>query len=133
MNSQDIEDKQLLIIDGQLITTILYTISLLISIVIIINQRKRAKGEEGFLTTSEEENITLLNKILIIALLCSYIYLNYKSKDLSEKTGNDTSSLELQIKASWITLIPALIGLYVVATDFSNTNFQTAEIENPFI
>ena len=27
--------------------------------------------------------------------------------------------------------IAAIIGIYVVYTDFSNTNLQTAEIENP--
>lgn len=132
MNNQQIEDQQLLIIDGQWIGTILYIVSLLISLALIINQRKRAKGEEGFLTPSESQTLALINKILILALLFLFIYLNYEAKDLSANTNQDTSSLELQIKASWISLIPALIGLYVVVTDFSNTNFQPAEIENPF-
>lgn len=132
MNNQQIEDQQLLIIDGQFIGTILYIVSLLISLALIINQRKRAKGEEGFLTPSESQTLALINKILILALLFLFIYLDYEAKDLSANTNQDTSSLELQIKASWISLIPALIGLYVVVTDFSNTNFQTAEIENPF-
>lgn len=133
MNEDRITEQQLLIIDGQFVGTILYIASLLISLSLIINQRKRAKGKEGFLTPGESQVLALVNRLLVIGLLFLFIYLNYQAKDLSENTNQDTSSLELQIKGSWIALIPALIGLYVVVTDFSNTNFQTAEIENPFV
>lgn len=132
MNKQKIQDQQLFIIDGQLIGCLLYIASLAISIIIILDQRKKALNKEGFLTTSESQTIALLNKIFILALILLFLYLNYKAKVLSDQTGQDSSSLEKQIIASFISLIPALIGLYVVVTDFSNTNLQTAEIENPF-
>lgn len=132
MNKQKIQDQQLFIIDGQLIGCLLYIASLAISIIIILDQRKKALNKEGFLTTSESQTIALLNKIFILALILLFLYLNYKAKILSDQTGQDSSSLEKQIIASFISLIPALIGLYVVFTDFSNTNLQTAEIENPF-
>lgn len=132
MNEQDIQNQQLFIIDGQLVGCILYIVSLVVSITIILNQRKRALGKEGFLTSEESQTLALLNKIFILALILWFLYLNYKSKNLAANTDQDTSSLELQIIASFISLIPALIGLYVVVTDFSNTNLQTAEIENPF-
>lgn len=132
MNNQDIQNQQLFIIDGQLVGSILYIVSLVVSITIILNQRKRAMGKEGFLTTEESQILALLNKIFILALILWFLYLNYKAKNLSSNTNQDTSSLELQIIASFISIIPALIGLYVVITDFSNTNLQTAEIENPF-
>ena len=132
MNEQNIQDQQLFIIDGQLIGCLLYIASLTISIIIILDQRKKALNKEGFLTTSESQTIALLNKIFILALILLFLYLNYKAKVLSDQTGQDSSSLEKQIIASFISLIPALIGLYVVFTDFSNTNLQTAEIENPF-
>lgn len=131
MNEQDIQNQQLFIIDGQLIGCILYIVSLVISIINILNQRKRSLGKEGFLTPEESQTLALLNKILILALILWFLYLNYKAKDLAANTNQDTSSLELQIIASFISIIPALIGLYVVITDFSNTNLQTAEIENP--
>lgn len=132
MNKQKIQDQQLFIIDGQLIGCLLYIASLAISIIIILDQRKKALNKEGFLTTSESQTIALLNEIFILALILLFLYLNYKAKVLSDQTGQDSSSLEKQIIASFISLIPALIGLYVVVTDFSNTNLQTAEIENPF-
>lgn len=132
MREQDIRNQQLFILDGQLVGCILYIVSLVISIINILNQRKRALGGEGFLTPEESQTLALLNKIFILALILWFLYLNYKSKDLAASTNQDASALELQIIASFISIIPALIGLYVVVTDFSNTNLQTAEIENPF-
>lgn len=132
MNEQELQKEQLFIIDGQLIASILYILTFVITITIIINQRKVALNKDGFLTPEESQVLILLNKIFILLLLLLFLYLNYRSKKLAENTNQDTNALNLQIIASIISLVPALIGLYVVITDFSNTNFQTAEIENPF-
>ena len=131
MREQESRNEQLTIIDGQLIGCILYIISLVASIIIILNQRKRALEKEEFLTSEESQTIALLNKILILGLVLWFLYLNNRAKNFAANTNQDTSALNLQILASIISLIPALIGLYVVITNFSNTNFQTAEIENP--
>ena len=133
MNEQDLQNNQLYIIDGQLIGCFLYIISLVISIIIILDQREKALNNEGFLTSSEAQSIALLNKIFILLLVLLFVYLNYKSKELATDTNQNTDALDLQILASIISIIPALIGLYVVYTSFSDTNLQTAEIENPFI
>ena len=132
MNEQELQKEQLFIIDGQLIASILYILTFVVTITIIINQRKVALNKDGFLTTEESQVLILLNKIFILLLLLLFLYLNYRSKKLAKNTNQDTNALNLQIIASIISLVPALIGLYVVITDFSNTNFQTAEIENPF-
>lgn len=132
MNSEDLQNRQLKIIDGQLIGCVLYIISLIASIVIILNQRKVALNKEQFLTGEESQTIALTNKIFILLLIIFFLYLNYESYSLAKDTNQDTSSLELQIIASILSIIVALIGLYVVSTDFQNTNLQTAEIENPF-
>lgn len=133
MSEQEIQNQQLYIIDNQLVGCILYIVSLTVSIMIILNQRKRALGKEGFLTSQESQTLALLNKIFILALILYFLYLNYRAKNLAANTNQDTSALEKQIVASIISIIPALIGLYVVITNFANTNLQTAEIENPYI
>lgn len=132
MNKEDLQNRQLKIIDGQLIGCVLYIISLVASIVIILNQRKVALNKEQFLTSEESQAIALTNKIFILLLIIFFLYLNYESYSLAKDTNQDTSSLELQIIASILSIVVALIGLYVVSTDFQNTNLQTAEIENPF-
>lgn len=133
MDEQELQKEQLFIIDGQLIASILYILTLIVTIIIIINQRRIALNKKGFLTSKESQVIILLNKIFILLLLLIFLYLNYRSKKLAQDNNQETNTLRLQIVASVISLIPALIGIYVVINDFSNTNFQTAEIENPFI
>lgn len=132
MNSKELQNRQLKIIDGQLVGCILYIISLIVSIIIIVNQRKNALNKEQFLTGEESQTIALTNKIFILFLVILFLYLNFESYRLAKDTNQDTSALELQIIASILSIAVALIGLYVVATNFSNTNLQTAEIENPF-
>lgn len=132
LNEQELQKEQLFIIDGQLIGTILYILSFVATITVIVNQRKVALNKKGFLTTEESQIIITLNKIFILLLLLLFLYLDYRSKKLAKNTNQDVSSLNLQIIASIISLVPALIGLYVVITNFSATNFQTAEIENPY-
>lgn len=132
MNEEKLQKEQLFIIDGQLIASILYILSFVATIIVIINQRKLALNKKGFLTVEESQIIITLNKIFILLLLLLFVYLNYKSIKLAENTNQNTNSLNLQMISSIISLVPALIGLYVVITDFSVTTFQTAEIENPF-
>ena len=132
MNEEKLQKEQLFIIDGQLIASILYILSFVATIIVIINQRKLALNKKGFLTVEESQIIITLNKIFILLLLLLFVYLNYKSIKLAENTNQNTNSLNLQMISSIISLVPALIGLYVVITDFSATNFQTAEIENPY-
>ena len=132
MNEEKLQKEQLFIIDGQLIASILYILSFVATIIVIINQRKLALNKKGFLTVEESQIIITLNKIFILLLLLLFVYLNYKSIKLAENTNQNTNSLNLPMISSIISLVPALIGLYVVITDFSATTFQTAEIENPF-
>lgn len=132
MNEEKLQKEQLFIIDGQLIASILYILSFVATIIVIINQRKLALNKKEFLTVEESQIIITLNKIFILLLLLLFVYLNYKSIKLAENTKQNTNSLNLQMISSIISLVPALIGLYVVITDFSATTFQTAEIENPF-
>lgn len=131
MNQEEKQEKQLFIIDGQLIGSILYIVSLIISIIIIIDQRKSALNKERILTNSEAQSLALANKIFIFLLILWFLYLNYKSYEFSKNTNQDTSSLKLQIFASFLSIIGGIIGIYVVYTNFQNTNLQTAEIENP--
>ena len=133
MKKEELEQQQLFIIDGQLIGCLLYIVSLIVSIIIILDQRKKVVGKKEFLTNEESQILALGNKIFIVLLIIWFLYLNYKSYQLAEETNQDTSALQIQLVASVLSLIVGLMTLYVVATNFQNTNLQTAEIENPFI
>lgn len=132
MNSK-LENKKNYIIDGQLFNSILSIVGIIIGIIIILDQKEKANDRTGFLKSNESQNLALITKIIFVIVVFYSLYLNYESYDLATITNQDTSSLELQIGASYLSIVVSLIGLYVVLTNYSDTNLQTSEIENNFL
>lgn len=131
--NKNLQEMKNSIIDGQLLNSILSILPLIIGIVIILDQKEKANKKDGFLTNKESQNLALLAKVIFVFIVLHSIELNYESYDLAKETNQNTSSLQLQIGSSYLSLIVALIGLYVVLTNYSDSSFQPAEIENSYI
>ena len=131
--NKNLQNMKNSIIDGQLLNSILSILPLIIGIVIILDQKEKANKKDGFLTNKESQNLALLAKVIFVFIVLHSIELNYESYDLAKETNQNTSSLQLQIGSSYLSLIVALIGLYVVLTNYSDSSFQPAEIENSYI
>lgn len=127
---EDIRDRKNKIINGNLITSILSIISIILGMVIILDQKKKANGKEEFLTNEESQRLALLTKLISLFVVLYSLNLDYQSYNLAKVTNQDTSSLRLELVASYLAIVVSLINLYVVITDYSNTSFQPAEIEN---
>ena len=127
---EDIKNKKNSIINGNLITSILSIISIILGIVIILDQKKKANDKEEFLTNEESQKLALLTKLISLFVVLYSLSLDYQSYNLAKITNQDTSSLRLELVASYLAIVISLINLYVVITDYSNTSFQPAEIEN---
>lgn len=131
--NEELNNKKNSIIDGQLLNSILSIAGIILGIIINLDQKEKANGKEGFLNDNQSQNLALLIKIIFLFVVFYSLNLNYKSYNLAKTTNQDTSSLQLQIYASYLSIAVAIIGLYVVLTNYSNTNFQTSEIENNFL
>ena len=131
--NNDLKNKKNSIINGQLLNSILSIVGIILGIIIILDQKEKANGKDGFLIGRQSQNLALLTKIIFIFVVFYALKLNYESLYLSEITNQDTSSLKLQIGASYLSIATAIIGLYVVITNYSDTNLQTSEIENDFL
>lgn len=127
---EDIRDRKNKIINGNLITSTLSIISIILGMVIILDQKKKANGKEEFLTNEESQRLALLTKLISLFVVLYSLSLDYQSYNLAKVTNQDTSSLRLELVASYLAIVISLINLYVVITDYSNTSFQPAEIEN---
>lgn len=127
---EDIRNRKNKIINGNLITSILSIISIILGMVIILDQKKKTNGKEEFLTNEESQRLALLTKLISLFVVLYSLSLDYQSYNLAKVTNQDTSSLRLELVASYLSIVISLINLYVVITDYSNTSFQPAEIEN---
>jgi len=131
--NNNFKSKKISIINGQLLNSILSIVGIILGIIIILDQKEKANGKGGFLDGNESQNIALITKIIFVFVVFYALKLNYESLYLAKITNQDTSSLKLQIGASYLSIAVAIIGLYVVITNYGNTNLQTSEIENNFL
>ena len=124
------KDEEINAIDIQLLALIVVLISTGISIAITYNQKLNLEKKETIFDSKESFNITLFNRILITVLSLVFLYVNIKLYNLSKKEGEDLKSYILQIIASILAIISALIALYVVKL---STNESIVDVENPII
>ena len=127
---KEVTNRKNYIIDGQLVNSITSIIGILLGIIIIIDQK--ANHKTGFITDEGSQKLAILIKLIFLVITLYSLELNYESYQLSKITHQDTSSLKLQIGASYLSVIVDLIGLYVVLTNYNHTNLQISEIENNF-
>lgn len=127
---EDIRNRKNKIINGNLITSILSIISIILGMVIILDQKKKTNGKKEFLINEESQRLALLTKLISLFVVLYSLSLDYQSYNLAKVTNQDTSSLRLELVASYLAIVISLINLYVVITNYSNTSFQPAEIEN---
>lgn len=112
---------------GVLFFTLLSTV---ISIILTYNQKLDIKGQKTLFSAKNTYKITKFNRILILILGLAFLYINYKLYEISKKEGEDLRPYQLQIFASILTVITALITLYVVSL---STKESVVDIENPII
>jgi len=118
------EDKniELFIINGQLIGCVLYIISLLISILVIYDQKRKSLGEKRLFTDSEVQNLITFNRTFILVLIVFFLILNYLTKQLIVKNRGNTEDINLIIIGSYLSIISACIALYTSLKNYSIDN-----------
>lgn len=114
MNYTNINDDEIKILDIQLIASLLFIGTTCISIFITYNERYNLKYGYRIIDRKTVSHIVKINRLLITSLLITFIYVGYKTRDLDRIKGNNINPDNLEILASYLSLIAGLIILYVV-------------------
>ena len=114
----------------QFYALILTLVTTFISIIITYNQKRELRGKDPMFSGKQIYNITLFNRIFILALSFVFLYVNYNLYSISKKQGENLKPYELQLLASILVIASGLIALYVVS--LSNTE-TIADVENPIV
>ena len=118
-------------LDYQLITTILFLGSLIISILITYDQKQELLNKPRIFTNKQANKYSIFNRFLVVGLSLSFLFINIRDKNIAKKYGKSLEFFNLQIGASELSVLAALIVLYVVLkTNGENYNIVSA-IENP--
>lgn len=114
----------------QLFGLVVSLITLLFSILLTYNQKLKLEKKKTILSSVNSLTLSYINRILILAIAFLFLYVNYKLYNLSKRENEDLKSYILQIVASYLTIISAIIALYVVTLSSTET---VSDVENPII
>ena len=123
--------KEINLLNIQIMTSLTVIITVGISILLTYNQKLDIEGKTTLFTKKKTHNISYINRLTIVITTTIFLYINYVLYKISKKEGEDLKVYNLQIIASILSLIAALIVFYVVSIEPSGD--EISDIENPVI
>ena len=124
------KEEEIKYINYQLIGLGLTLVTTIVAFLITYNQKLQLKNKKELFNSKKALKITKINRTTILLIGILFLYINYKLYKISKEEGENLKSYKLQITASSLTTISAIIALYVVF--LSNTE-TIADVENPTI
>ncbi len=128
MNTQKNEAQ---LLDLQLIATIVYIGSLIISIFLTYNDKMNVLNLNKIFTEKQNRNLSIFNRFLVVILTLIFLYASYKTRELAKIKGEKLENFDLQVIASEISLVSTLIVLYVVIKSQGEQYSIISGISNP--
>lgn len=125
------KEKEVKLLDIQLIATILYIVSLIISISLTINDKQITKKKKSIFTNNQAKNLSIFNRIFIVVLTLTFLYISYQNRDIAKKEKKKIWPFDLQMYASELSLLATIIVLYVVIETSGEQYSIISGIENP--
>lgn len=123
------DDNEIEITNYQIILSIISIGTIIVSIVLLYNNKYKEEYNQGFLNGNDEYNIALYNRIILFFIFLTFLVINYQIYiKIKEKGEEDPTPYLLQVYASLLAFISTIITLYVVLI---SRNEEASNIENP--
>lgn len=127
----DINEEKIKYINLQLIATTGFIIALVVSFTLSVDKRESLRNGNRLYNDKEAQKISLMQTILVFIVALLFLYITYNQYKISHKYHEtDESDLLLQSKTAILSIIAALIGLYIVIKNYNQNNLNIAEIES---
>ncbi len=127
MTNYNLEEADL--IKAQILLSFILLFTTIISISLSYNFLLGLEDKEPIYTEIESSEILILNRTIMFIVAAIFIYINIRDKKVKEKYDLEDEFANLQIDASVLNFIAALIVLYVGLKSGSNITSG----ENPTI
>ena len=125
------EEKEIIAIYAQIIVSAISIIEIIVSILLLYNEKLEIKGEKTLFNAEQTQKISVFNRTFILVTAIVFLIINYALYKISKEQGENLKPYELQIVASYLTIIAAIITLYIVLNPTNEG--QVADVENPII
>ena len=125
------QNDEAYLLDIQIIATILFIGSLLISILITYNDKQITLNKDPILSSKQAANLSIFNRTFVVILTLIFLYINYQSRENARKDNEEMWPFNLQICASELSLLATIIVLYVVIETAGEQYTIVPGISNP--
>lgn len=125
------EEKEIIAIYAQIIVSAISVIEIIISILLLYNEKLDLKGEKTLFSAEETQKISVFNRSFILITAVIFLIINYVLYNISKEQGENLKPYKLQIVASYLTIIAAIITLYIVINPTNEG--EVVDVENPII
>ena len=125
------KDKEIKLLDFQIILTVIYVGSLILSIFITYNDRIELSDNINIFSKKQAKNYSIFNRILVLVLTLAFLFINYENFKITKQKGENTDNSYLQIVASEISTLATIIVLYVVLKSAGEDYTIISGVENP--
>lgn len=127
----NINEEKIRYINLQLIATTGFIIALVISFTLSVDKRESLRNGNRLYNDKEAQKIALMQTILVFIVALLFLYITYNQYKISKKYNEtDKNDLLLQSKTAILSIIAALIELYIVIKNYNQNNLNIAEIES---
>lgn len=121
--------EKLKYVDIQLAGTVIFIITVIISFILTYDQKLSLENKKRLFKNNTAQDIALFQTVLIVVVAIIYLYVNYNQYEISKKYHEkDQNDLLLQTGSSILSIITAVVGLYIVITS-KNDQLSIAETD----
>lgn len=125
MTNYDLEEAKLL--KWQFGLSLLFIFTLIVSLTLTYNQILIHERKKPIYTDELSSDILKLNRTLGLLLALGFLYINYIDKEIKKEHNLDLKSANLQIDAGVLSVLAAIIVLYVAMTSSGGTALENPE------
>lgn len=122
-------EKEIELLNIDITTAVLFIITIIISIYLTYENRQDLLNKKRILNKKDDQYILLFNRLLVLIIVLIILYDNIEGYEIAKEKNKDLKPFKIQIFASVLTVITALLILYVVFYNWDNNSLS--DIENP--
>ncbi len=125
--------EDIFLIDLQLLSTFIFIVTTIISLILTYDEKLNLTNRKRMFTTRQTLDISYYNRIVILIVVLISLYVGYKNYISQEKNSVAEFKSGLLCGTNVLTLISAVIILYVSYLNRNDLNLTPSDIENPLV
>ena len=122
-------EKEIELLNIDIATALMFIVTIIISIYLTYENRQDLLNRKRLLNKKDDQYILLFNRLLVLIIVLIILYDNIEGYEIAKEKNKDLKPFKIQIFASILTVITALLVLYVVFYNWDNNSLS--DIENP--